>query len=61
MPQSKRKGDKVRSGSLVAMGFVQIQAELPVAASFHARVGDAVSEAKSTLSDTEAIVGRFAT
>jgi len=61
MPQNKRKGDKVSSGSLVAMGFVQVKTEVPVAESFHARVGDAVNEAKSTLSDTEALVGKFAT
>ena len=61
LPQTKRKGDKVSSGSLVAMGFVQVQAEVPVSASFQARVTDSVAEAKSTLSETEAIVSKFAT
>ena len=60
MPQDKRQGDKVLSGSLVSMGFLQVKTEVPVAASFHARVGDAVREAKGTLSDTEAAVGQFA-
>lgn len=60
MPQDKRKADQVLSGSLVSMGFVQVRVDVPVDASFHAKVADAVSEAKSTLSDTEALVGRFA-
>ena len=61
LPQTKRKGDKVSSGSLVAMGFLQVQTEAPVSASFQARVTDSVAEAKSTLSETEALVGKFAT
>ena len=60
MPQDKRKGDRVQSGSIMAMGFLQVRVEVPVDASFHARVADAVGEAKSTLSETEAVVGRFA-
>ena len=60
MPQDKRKGDQVLSGSLVSMGFLQVVTDVPVDASFHSRMADAVGEAKSTLSETEAIVGRFA-
>jgi len=61
MPQAKRKGDKVHSGSIVSNGFLQVRTESPVAASFKARVADTVADAKNTLSETEAVVGRFAT
>ena len=57
MPRDKHKGDRVLSGSVVSMGFLQVVAELPVHASFHSRMADAVRDAKGTLSDTEAIVG----
>ena len=60
MPQNKRKGDTVQSGSIVSMGFLQVSVTAPPSASFQARVADAVSEAKSTLSETEAMVGHFA-
>lgn len=60
IPQDKRTGDRVLSGSVVSTGFLQVRTEMPVDASFHSRMADAVSEAKSTLSDMEATVGRFA-
>jgi len=61
MPQAKRKDSKVHSGSVMSDGFLQVRAESAVAASFKARVADLVTDAKETLSETEAIVGKFAT
>ena len=61
MPQHKRKGDRLHSGSLVSSGFLEVRTEAPVDHSFQARVTDAVTDARSTLSETEAMVGRFAT
>lgn len=60
MPQDKRKGSEVLSGSIMSMGFLEVRTEKPVAGSFHAKVADAVADAKSTLSDMEAVVGEFA-
>ena len=60
IPQDKYPGARVLSGSIVSTGFLQVRTELPVDASFHSRIADAVSEAKGTLSDMEATVGRFA-
>ena len=61
MPQGKRTGDRVVSGAIVSGGYVHVKTEAAVAASFQARVHDAVEDAKATLSETEALVGRFAT
>ena len=61
MPQGKRTGDRVVSGAIVSSGYVHVKTEAAVAASFQARVHDAVEDAKATLSETEALVGRFAT
>ena len=61
MPQDKRKGDKVVSGSLVSMGFLKVRTDVLVDHSFTSRVGDAVRDARGTMSSTEAIVGHFAT
>lgn len=61
LPQAKSTGDSVQSGSIVSSGYVHVRTEAPVSASFQARVAVAVEDAKNTLSETEALVGRFAT
>ncbi|EOD12599.1 hypothetical protein EMIHUDRAFT_452141 [Emiliania huxleyi CCMP1516] len=61
MPQAKRKGDSVLSGAIVSAGYLHVRAEAPVSGSFQARVASAVEEAKTTLSEMEELVGRFAT
>ena len=61
LPQAKRKGDSVLSGAIVSAGYLHVRAEAPVSGSFQARVASAVEEAKTTLSEMEELVGRFAT
>jgi cation transport ATPase len=61
LPQMKRTGERVLSGAVVSTGFMHVRTETPVDASFQARVASVVEEAQSTLSDVEALVGRFAT
>jgi len=61
LPQAKRKGERVLSGSIVSSGYLHVRTEAPVAASFQARVESAVEDAQSTLSEVDELVGRFAT
>ena len=37
LPQAKRAGECVQSGSIVSSGFVHVRCEAPVSASFQAR------------------------
>lgn len=60
MPQEKGKDTTVHSGSMVESGFLKILATSKPTESFDGRVAEMVRDAKGTLSETEAIVNRFA-
>ena len=56
----KELGDDVSGGSVVASGYLEVEAERPADESFQARVAGLVREAEGTLSEAEAQVARFA-
>ena len=60
MPQAKRTGERVLSGSVVSSGYLHVRTDTPVSASFQARMESAVEEAKGTVSEMEELVGKFA-
>ena len=60
LPQPKELGDDVSGGSVVASGYLEVEAERPADESFQARVAGLVREAEGTLSEAEAQVARFA-
>jgi Cd2+/Zn2+-exporting ATPase len=63
MPIAKdaKCGDsKVYSGSVLQTGCLEVRADADAASSFQSKVMDSVQQAKNTLSNTQAIVGKFA-
>jgi len=60
LPIAKETGDAVKSGAIVASGYIEVKADAPADKSFQAKLVDSVKDAQATLSETEAVVGRFA-
>mmetsp|Transcript_36867 Transcript_36867/g.85027 ORF Transcript_36867/g.85027 Transcript_36867/m.85027 type:complete len:664 (-) Transcript_36867:183-2174(-) len=60
MPVDKEKGSCVYSGSLLVSGFIEIRADKVVSESFQNRVKKAVDEARSSQSNTDMVMERFA-
>jgi len=60
VPVEKERGDKVQSGSILQSGFLEVKADTDVDCSFQAKVLESVQQAKNTLSNTQAIVSKFA-
>lgn len=64
MPKEKSKDpaldNKVKSGSVLQAGFLEVQADQDVDSSFQANVRRSVEQAKNTESGTQRVVGKFA-
>jgi len=60
LPVQKEIGMKVFSGSVLQRGYLDVTADADVDASFQAKVLESVQQAKNTVSNTQAVVGKFA-
>jgi len=60
MPLEKEEGDTLKSGAVVASGYMEVKAHAPADKSFTAQLVNSVRDAKNTFSETEETVGRFA-
>lgn len=60
MPQEKKGASLVYGGSMCQSGFLKVKADKSAELSFDGQISRMVKEAKTTLSESEALVGQFA-
>jgi len=60
MPVAKEVNAKVYSGAVLQSGFLEVNADKDVDASFQAKVLESVKQAKNSVSNTQVVVGKFA-